>query len=95
MKYCFDLDETLCHTPGAFYDRAEPMIDRIKKVNNLYAMGHTIVIQTGRRWDVLKLTAAQLKLWGLKYHALVLGNVVADFYINDKGINDSDFFKIK
>jgi len=31
-------------------------------------------------------------LWGCKYHQLFLGKPSGDFYIDDKGINDTDFF---
>jgi hypothetical protein len=39
------------------------------------------------------LTEAQLKLWNVKYHNLILGKPSGDYYIDDKGINDNEFFK--
>ena len=39
------------------------------------------------------LTTAQLKMWGCKYHELIMGKPHADFFIDDKGISDEDFFR--
>ena len=33
--------------------------------------------------------------WGAKYHQLFLGKPSGDFYIDDKGIKDKDFFADK
>ena len=38
------------------------------------------------------LTKMQLDIWGCKYHDLILGKPSADYYIDDKAINDYDFF---
>jgi len=60
MRYCFDLDGTLCTqvkpndnygknaTLGECYAEAKPFYDRIKKVNDLYDAGFEIVIATAR-----------------------------------------------
>jgi len=37
-------------------------------------------------------TEAQLASWGVKYHKLFFGKPRANQYIDDRGINDSDFF---
>jgi len=43
--------------------------------------------------EVLKpLTKLQLDIWGCKYHELIMGKPHADFFIDDKGIKDEDFF---
>ena len=39
------------------------------------------------------LTKMQLDRWGCKYHELLFGKPHADLFIDDKGINDYDFFK--
>ena len=39
------------------------------------------------------LTEQQLRKWNIKYHNLILGKPAADFYIDDKGINDEDYFR--
>jgi hypothetical protein len=40
-------------------------------------------------------TKEQLDGWGVKYHALFLGKPQGDIYIDDKGVNDIDFFEIR
>ena len=39
------------------------------------------------------LTKQQLDDWGVKYHELIMGKPHADFFIDDKGVKDEDFFK--
>ena len=98
MIYCFDLDNTICVTVGNKYEEAQPIFERINRVNELYDLGHTIIIETargcvsGKNWWYY--TNEQLKSWGVKYHSLRTGvKWGADFFIDDKGINDKDFFK--
>ena len=98
MIYCFDLDNTICVTIHNRYEEAQPLVERINMVNELYDQGHTIIIETargcvsGKNWWYF--TTDQLKSWGVKYHSLRTGvKWGADFFIDDKGINDKDFFK--
>ena len=102
MIYCFDLDDTLCEISSdehrCQYDKAEPMIERIEKVNSLYDSGNRIIIETargsvsGKDWHTL--TENQLKSWKVKYHVLRAGvKHAADYYVDDKAINASDFFE--
>jgi capsule biosynthesis phosphatase len=105
MTYVFDLDNTLCITNDSDYLRCVPISDRIKKVNKLYEDGNTIIIYTARGMGssnnnqiqainkYYSITEFQLKNWNIKYTHLMLGKPAADFYIDDKGINDNDFFK--
>lgn len=98
MKYCFDLDGTLCTTIDGEYEKSTPIDARIAFVNKLYDEGHTIIIETARGSvtgkDWFKLTIAQLKEWNCNYHLLRVGTkIYADFYIDDKAINDKEFFK--
>jgi hypothetical protein len=95
--YCFDLDNTLCYTEGSNYAESKPIESRIKRVNELYDEGHTIIIETargnhsGKNWWYL--TNDQLKSWGLKYHTLRTGiKWNADIFVDDRAINDKDFF---
>ncbi len=93
--FCFDIDQTLCHTQGTDYETAEPLLNRIEKVNSLFDSGSTIKIltargsQTGIDWRIL--TETQLQKWGVKYHELHMSKPYADFYIDDKAISDIDF----
>ena len=51
MRYCFDIDGTIC-TPGTCkscqYEGATPKKDRIEKINKLYDEGHYIMYMTAR-----------------------------------------------
>ena len=98
MIYCFDLDNTLCTNTNREYDNSQPIINRIKKLNELYDDGQTIIIDTARgsvtgiNW--FDVTKKQLDEWGVKYHTLYVGRKLNyDVIIDDKAINDLDFFK--
>ena len=97
MIYCFDLDGTLCTNTNGFYEKAEPFQGRINVLNKLYDEGNKIIINTARGYttgiDWLELTTEQLKIWNIKYNELHVGKKInADFYIDDKAINDKEFF---
>ena len=105
MKYVIDIDGTICDKPeNSDYDSSYPKRDRIAKINKLYDEGHQIIYLTargmGRYGDnvnlakarFFELTQLQLNEWGCKYHQLVLGKPSGDYYIDDKGMNDNEFF---
>lgn len=99
MIYCFDLDGTICTNTNGSYENAEPFYDRIKTINELYDQGNTIIINTARGYTTginwTDLTIKQLHEWKINYHELYVGTKInADFYIDDKAINDKDFFKL-
>lgn len=105
--YCVDIDGTICRKPihnDGDYDISIPIVERIEKINQLYDDGHIIKYFTARgmgRYEdksnlaiemFYDITAKQLDSWGCKYHTLILGKPSADYYIDDKAINDNDFF---
>jgi hypothetical protein len=106
MRYTVDIDETICYAGKgeSRYTLATPRWDRIQKINKLYDEGHTINYLTARgmgRYDnnrelaekeFYEFTKNQLESWGCKFHNLYLGKPSSDYYIDDKGINDKDFF---
>ena len=104
MTYVFDIDGTICISSNSEYEKATPLQDRIKVVNDLYDQGHSIIFQTARGMGrsgnsaayahkaFYELTKRQLEEWGVKYHGLFLGKPTGDIYVDDKGINDEDFF---
>lgn len=105
MVYIFDIDGTICTTDASLvYAAAQPIKERINKVNALYDEGHTIIFQTARGMgrsdnsvdfayeNFYHLTKSQLASWGVKYHKLFLGKPAGDIYVDDKGISDGDFF---
>ena len=46
--YVFDIDGTICTNTDGDYKKAQPYADMIKKVNNLYNSGNTIIMMTAR-----------------------------------------------
>ena len=107
MVYVFDIDGTVCtKIKDGDYSKAEPLLERIAVVNELYEAGNTIIFQTARGMGRSKnsvawshkafydLTSKQLTGWGVKFHALFLGKPAGDVYIDDKGIKDSTFFDL-
>lgn len=104
MVYVFDIDGTICNNTNGKYDQAFPFKERIEKINLLYEKGNTIIFLTargmGRNNNNIKksyeeyydFTLTQLKLWGIKFHSLYLGKPSGDYYIDDKGMKDEEFF---
>lgn len=97
MTFCFDLDGTLCTNTDGNYESAKPFEDRIRIVNSLFEKGNIIIIDTARgsttKIDWYEFTEKQLKEWGILYTKLRVGiKPFADFYIDDKSIDDKTFF---
>ena len=56
--------------------------------------GYSHSIAAKKAEEVLfDLTKQQLDEWGVKYHELIMGKPHADYFIDDKGVKDEDFFK--
>ena len=104
--YVVDIDGTICtKTKNGTYQDVQPLEDRIEKLNKLQRSGHSIIYFTARGMgrhknnsfratqDFFELTEKQLESWGAQYTKLFLGKPAADYYIDDKAINDNDFFK--
>lgn len=99
MKYCFDLDETICVTPSSRkYEYAVPYCRVIERINALYDAGHEITVFTARGSssgvDYRELNLEQLKSWGLKYHVLIDKNKPSyDLFVDDKAISANEWRK--
>jgi len=104
MRYCFDIDGTLCYTPNNHlgkpdYVNAKPFPFMVEEVNRLYDDGHYIIMQTARGKgsgiDHTELTKTQLSEWGYKYHELfpMFCKPTADIFVDDKGINVENWKK--
>ena len=105
MKYCFDLDGTICDTPlrpsdlKPGYLESTPFPFMVEQVNLLFDEGHKIIIMTARGRgsgiDWTEWTIKQLNMWGVKYHDLepMFHKPTADLFIDDKGINVEDWKK--
>lgn len=87
MKYVIDIDGTIC-SQEKDYSKAQPFLDRIEKINNLYDNGHYVVYFTARGTetgiDWREVTENQFKEWNVKYHELIFGKPSADYYIDDR-----------
>ena len=72
---------------------------RIKKINNLYNNGNTIIYWTARgtmtgiNW--FHITLNQLQLWGCLFNELKMGKPAYDLFIDDKNINSETYFESK
>jgi len=91
-----DIDETICISPqDRNYELAKPISENIKKANDLYDQGHTIIYWTARGTvtgiDWRDVTLKQFDEWGVKYHELRLGKPYYDLFIDDKNMNTRDW----
>ena len=79
------------------YSKSKPIEKNIKKINELYYNGNTIVYWTARGTvsgiDWTDTTTRQLQEWGAKHHQVILGKPHFDLYICDKSVNSSVFFE--
>ena len=95
MRYCFDIDGTICEG-GIEYKDTKPYLEVIDKINELYDEGHHIQFYTSRGTlsgkDWFKFTMDQLDSWGVKYHALKLGKPHYDVFIDDKAMSNFDWY---
>jgi len=97
MRYCFDIDGTICDTPDGKYHLSTPKQDVIDRINQLHDEGHYIIFQTARGsksgidWN--EITVSQLDDWGVKYDWLMpmFSKPDADIFIDDKGVNIEDW----
>ena len=68
MRYCFDIDGTICST-DCHYEDAKPYKEVIDKINRLYNSGNTIILFTSRGTgsgiDWTELTKKQVDGWGV------------------------------
>jgi len=95
MKFVIDIDGTICTETAGEYHKAIPLKSTIHLINQLFENGHEIIYQTGRRWELLKLTKSQLESWSCKFHTLVMGKPVGDVYFDDRSVNNIvEFIKI-
>ena len=97
MVFIVDIDETICKTPESRdYRQATPIIENIKKINDLYDRGHEIIYWTARGTgsgiDWREVTEDQFKTWGVKYHRLRFNKPIYDLFICDKAVNTSEYF---
>lgn len=85
-RLAIDFDSTLTMGDESYFtdgrETANPFV--VDWVNDRYIDGHTILIHTARPERVRPETEAWLAGEGVRYHALVMGKLSADVYIDDK-----------
>ena len=95
MRYCFDIDGTICNTNCDYRD-AKPYQKVIDWINKKYKDGHRIqfftsrVTLSGKDWT--EFTKNQLAEWGVFYHELTLGKPHFDLFVDDKCLNNEDWY---
>ena len=67
-----------------------PIVEMIEKVNELYKKGHIIIYHTARLPHFYSLTYAWLTKNGVFFHAIRMGKLKADVYLDDKNGNIND-----
>ena len=70
----------------------QSMEDYKDKIDLLPATNVKTAQQREADYHVRSRTEKQLKEWGLKYTKLFFGKPRAKIYVDDRAINDSDFF---
>lgn len=98
--YIIDIDGTICNTPEINgrrdYENAKPYHDRIKIINQLHAERNKIIYWTARgsstgiNW--FSFTLRQLVGWGCTFDEIRMGKPSYDVWVDDKAMNDKDFF---
>lgn len=81
MNFVIDIDDTLlfsekieCQECGRVkYKLKRKDDEEIRKLNDLWGMGHRIILYTGRNWDCYDITVKQLSEAGIQYDELVMG----------------------
>ncbi len=97
-KFCFDLDGVIAHlSPNNDYNLSTPNQEMIERVNHLYENGNQITVFTARGGesgiDWYQISYDQLMAWGVKFHRFLTGKPSADYYVDDKNVLVSQFFK--
>tara|TARA_Y100000356_G_C10994278_1_gene149967 strand:- start:103 stop:411 length:309 start_codon:yes stop_codon:yes gene_type:complete len=96
MRYCFDIDGTIC-TTDCEYEDAVPYTEVIEWINKKYDEGHHIQLYTSRGTssgiDWFDFTLKQIEGWGVKYNGLKLGKPNYDLFVDDRAMNNKDWYK--
>lgn len=87
MRMIIDLDGTICTEEKTFSrSLAEPIEGAIETINKLVDNGHTVIIYSARSWQEYEMTEDWLKKHNIKYHQLILGKPIGDYWIDDRAI---------
>lgn len=83
--YAVDIDGVVAK--GKFWEgECEVVKETLDKINTLYLQGHTIIYHTARHPQYYALTYSWLVKVGAYFHALEMGKLTADYYIDDRNL---------
>ena len=87
--FCVDIDGVIASiTPNNDYNLARPLVENIRRINRIHAVGNRVVLFTARGSatgiDWTTVTRKQMRDWGVAHDDLRFGKPAADFYIDDR-----------
>lgn len=85
-----DIDGFVTNGERFWEQEPTPKLGVIEKVNNLYKQGHVVIYHTGRHPSNYENTYAWLVKYGCYFHALRMGKLAAEHYLDDKNANIDD-----
>lgn len=87
-RLAVDIDSTLTTGPTQWWDGefGQPHPEAVAWVREQYKNGHTILLYTARPERVRAGTEAWMDRHNVPYHALVMGKLSADVYVDDKAV---------
>lgn len=87
MQIIIDLDGTICTEERTFSRcNAKPLDGAVEAVNKLFEKGNIIIIYSARSWPEYDMTYKWLKNNSLKFHQLIMGKPIGDYWIDDRAI---------
>lgn len=96
MQLIIDLDGTICTEEKQFSRAlAKPLPGAIETINRLFDEGNIIIIYSARTWAEYEMTSAWLINHGIKYHQLILGKPMGDYWIDDRAIKFVSWENVK
>ncbi len=93
--FIFDIDGTITNEPNIHFkkfNQATPNWKMIQKINEL-SEENEIIFFSSRYEEDREITLDWLKKYNIKYHKLILGKPLGDYYIDDKNISIQNFLK--
>lgn len=105
VRIVFDVDDTICSNHRKTgYDKNEPDVEVIKKINHMHdELGFYIILHTSRGMiscngdeaKIIKKNKDVLEKWlkdnDVHYDELIFCKPIADLYVDDKALNVADF----
>ena len=95
-RLAIDFDGTLTVGDNKWWEDdsdPKPNLEMIKKVNEKFIQGHTILIFTARPWEVARKTVAWLIKYGVRFHGVNFNKMPAHVYVDDRMKSLEDFKK--